>query len=69
MYDNDPKTMGNKIQTRDKIEPQHILNYHWPTASYKRLASVYQIVKSRLKIEIHIIFINHLVKPVMIILG
>ena len=24
MYNNDPKTMGNKIQTREKIEPQHI---------------------------------------------
>ena len=27
MYDNEFETIANKIETKDKIEPQHIHNY------------------------------------------
>ena len=30
MYDNEFKTKGNKIQTKDKIEPQHTQSFFKP---------------------------------------
>ena len=51
MYDNDFKTKGNKIWTKDKIEPQHL---HWLHPECVRVT-----IKSNLKFSLKYFHIGY----------